>query len=81
MKYTAYRKSSLNKLDVEWMSPKSDPNSTYHAFEVILGNPKLTSVCGPPHIQRLISKDDYYVPAFERIYDDQKCKLCFKRVK
>ncbi|MHB8483510.1 MAG: hypothetical protein ACYDBV_12385 [Nitrospiria bacterium] len=71
----------MNKLDVEWMSPKSNPDSTYHAFEVVNGTQKLTSVCGPPYIQRLTDKDNYYVPAFERIYDDQKCKACFKRVK
>ena len=81
MNYTNYRKSSLNKLDVEWMYPRNNPNSIHHAFEVVIGTPKLTSVCGPPHIQRLIEKENVYVPAFERIYDDQKCKLCFKRVK
>lgn len=81
MKYTTYRKSSLNKLDVEWMSPKNRPLSTHHAFEIVDGTPKLISVCGPPHIRRFIDKDDFYVPAFERICDDQKCKPCFKRVK
>jgi hypothetical protein len=81
MNYTNYRKSSLNKLDVEWMYPKNNPHSIHHAFEVVNGTTKLTSVCGPPHIQRLIDKDNVYLPAFERIFDDQKCKICFKQVR
>ena len=81
MNYTKYRKSTLNKLDVEWMYLKDNPDSIHHAFEVVMGTPKLTSVCGPPHISRLKGNETVYVPAFERIYDDQKCKLCFKRVK
>jgi len=81
MKTATYRKSSLNKLDVDWMSPRTHPLSKYHAFEIVDGAAKQTSVCGPPHIRKYIDKDDYYVPAFERIYDDQKCKICLKRVK
>lgn len=81
MKNTIYRKSSLNKLNVEWMSPRTRPAATHHAFEIVEGVPKLTSVCGPPHIRQFIDKDDFYVPAYERIYDDQKCKPCFKKVR
>ena len=81
MKYTPYRKSSLNKLNVEWMSLKNIPDSIHHAFEVVNGNPNRKSVCGPPYIQRLQDQSDFYVPAFERIYDDQKCKFCFKLVR
>jgi len=82
MTTTKFRKSSLNRLlNVEWMSHRNEPDSNYHAFEVVNGAPSLTSVCGPPHIQRLIDKKDLYLPAFERIFDDQKCKSCLKRVK